>query len=227
MAKFTKEARRNLLREFYASVGGPRGRGATLDSRVIRGGPVEITGIFGTQADFWDKYETMHGMYSRLIDDPKNLAIGQGISNAAELARQSGQMDLDVLNYAARERIQSFMVNEVLQMPTVMERFGMPGLDLPSGNLYKNLTKFDVDMTSSGADHPAMVLLNSMFFNIDPNKPLGLSMSRAVSNLMSKTELQSAMTQIGPGRFFKSIWCSKTNWSNKNVNTRLRNHRCF
>ena len=72
----------------------------------------------------------------------------------------------------------------------------MPGIDLPSSNPYRFLTKFDVD--TSGPPNPALMVFNSMYFNIDPNASLADGISKGISNMMSYTELQSAMNQIGP-----------------------------
>ena len=71
-------------------------------------------------------------------------------------------MDLDVLNYDARKRMQGMMY-ETLQLDQVMHKYGMPGIDLPSSNPYRHLTKFDVDMSDPAAMHPAKLMLNSMY----------------------------------------------------------------
>ena len=143
------------------------------------------------------RYEQVHNFYRSFLNNPENLSKRSGTEKAVESARRTGRMDLDVLNYDARKRMQGMMY-ETLQLDQVMHKYGMPGIDLPSSNPYRHLTKFDVDMSDPAAMLPAKLMLNSMYFNLDPNASLQDAMAKTLTNFMSHTELQSAMNQVTP-----------------------------
>lgn len=140
-------------------------------------------------------YQDFTKFYQSIVSDKNNLSRRAGSQQLADSALKTGKIDLDALNYAARRRVQE-MASETLKLPNIMHKYGMPGLDLPSSNAYRHLTKFDVDM--QGAVHPAAAILNSMYFNLDPNANLQDSVTKGISNMMSFTELQSAMNQFSP-----------------------------
>jgi hypothetical protein len=191
--KFTKDARNKIYGDFITTVSG---RTSDLSSSVISGSVAEMNGLFGTADEFMGRYKDAQNFYMALLSDEKNLSKKAGTSRAVENARVSGRMDLDVLNYESKKRVQDLFGNEVLRLPQTMHKYGMPGLDLPSSNPYRFLTQFDVN--TSGQVHPALMVLNSMYFNIDPNASLSDGINKGISNMMSYTEMQSAMNQIGP-----------------------------
>lgn len=75
----------------------------------------------------------------------------------------------------------------------------MPGIALPSANLYAAHMKYDVDLSSPEV-HPAMALMNARHFNIDPAKSLIDSMIASASSPMTFNQLVSGMNQLRDDR---------------------------
>ncbi len=185
-------------------------RGSSTSSRVVSGTAAQMEQVFGTPDKFMEKYQILQTMYSSFLENPEMRS--QSVSQKAlELARATGDLDLNLLNLDAKQRIQNFAAEQVFNIPTLVQRFGMPGLDLPSGNAYTALTQYDVRNPQS---HPALAALSSMYFNINPNKPLLDSMTYGMK-ILSMNEMLSNANQILPGRTIKSIWTKTCSWANK------------
>lgn len=86
-----------------------------------------------------------------------------------------------------------------MNLHNVMQIYGMPGLTLPSANLYAAHMKYDVDLSDPNV-HPAMALLNARHFNIDPTKDLVSSMLQGSSAPLTYNQLVSGMAQIRSDR---------------------------
>ena len=209
MPRLNPVKRDSLVSEFLGRTGSTL-RGSSTSSRVVSGTAAQIEQIFGTPDQFMQKYQTLQTMYSTFLENPDMLSKSAS-SKALELAKATGRMDLGLLTLDAKQRIQRFAAEEVYNLPTLVQRFGMPGRDLPSGNAYRALTQYDVRDPQS---HPALATLSNMYFNIDPNKTLIESMSYAM-NPLSMTEMASNANQILPGRTIKSIWAKTCSWANK------------
>ena len=209
MPRLNPVKRDSLVTEFLGRTGSTL-RGSSTSSRVVSGTAAQIEQIFGTPDQFMQKYQTLQTMYSTFLENPDMLSKSAS-SKALELAKATGRMDLGLLTLDAKQRIQQFAAMEVYNLPTLVQRFGMPGRDLPSGNAYRALTQYDVRDPQS---HPALATLSNMYFNIDPNKRLIESLSYAM-NPLSMTEMASNANQILPGRTIKSIWAKTCSWANK------------
>ena len=209
MPRLNPVKRDSLVSEFLGRTGSTL-RGSSTSSRVVSGTAAQIEQIFGTPDQFMQKYQTLQTMYSTFLENPDMLSKSAS-SKALELAKATGRMDLGLLTLDAKQRIQQFAAMEVYNLPTLVQRFGMPGRDLPSGNAYRALTQYDVKDPQS---HPALATLSNMYFNIDPNKRLIESLSYAM-NPLSMTEMASNANQILPGRTIKSIWAKTCSWANK------------
>jgi len=214
MPRLNPVKRDSLVSEFLGRTGSTL-RGSSTSSRVVSGTAAQMEQIFGTPDKFMERYQTLQTMYSTILENPDMLSKSAS-SKALELAKATGRMDLGLLTLDAKQRIQQFAAMEVYNLPTLVQRFGMPGRDLPSGSAYRALTQYDVRDPQS---HPALATLSNMYFNIDPNKSLIESMSYAM-NPLSMTEMASNANQILPGRTIKSIWTKACSWANKkNVNS--------
>lgn len=209
MPRLNPVKRDSLVSQFLGRTGSTL-RGSSTSSRVVSGTAAQMEQIFGTPDKFMEKYQTLQTMYSTFLENPDMLSKSAS-SKALELAKATGRMDLDLLTLDAKQRIQQFAAMEVYNLPTLVQRFGMPGRDLPSGNAYKALTQYDVKDAQS---HPALATLSNMYFNIDPNKSLMESMAYAM-NPFSMNEMASNANQILPGRTIKSIWAKAWSWANK------------
>ena len=125
--------------------------------------------IYGSSNDFLAGYEVFQQKYLRALEtelDPRAASRAN-----LEILRTQGKIDLSVLNKAARDRLRQSYINDVLRLPKVLQEAGLPNINLPSANLYRQLFRYQVDTTSRS---PEALLLNSIFINVDPQK-IGLS----------------------------------------------------
>jgi hypothetical protein len=82
-----------------------------------------MNSLFGTADEFMGRYKNAQDFYMAMLNDPNNLSRKAGTEKAIELARLTGRMDFDVLNYTAKRRIQDLAANEVLRIPNVMHKY--------------------------------------------------------------------------------------------------------
>jgi len=121
--------------------------------------------VYGTSDEFIARYEGFQKNYLRVLEtelDPR----AAGRANL-EILRSQGKIDLTILNKTAKERLRQTYINDILRLPQLMKEAGLPNINLPSANLYRQLFRYQVD-TSSG--NPAAMLLNSVLLNVNPDK---------------------------------------------------------
>lgn len=170
-------------------------RGSSTSSRVVSGTAAQMEQIFGTPDQFLERSQVLQTMYSNFLENPDMRNISSS-TKAIELARATGRMDLSLLNLEAKQRIQRFAAEQVYNLPTLIQRYGMPGLDLPTGSAYRALSQYDVKNPES---HPALAALSSMYFNIDPSKSLEETILYAMKPI-SMNDMRSNLNQILPSR---------------------------
>jgi len=170
-------------------------RGSSTSSRVVSGTAAQMEQIFGTPDQFLERSQILQTMYSNFLENPDMRNVSSS-TKAIELAKATGRMDLSLLNLEAKQRIQRFAAEQVYNLPTLIQRYGMPGLDLPSGNAYRALSQYDVKNPES---HPALAALSSMYFNIDPSKSLEETILYAMKPI-SMNDMRSNLNQILPSR---------------------------
>jgi len=170
-------------------------RGSSTSSRVVSGTAAQMEQIFGTPDQFLERSQILQTMYSNFLENPDMRNVSSS-TKAIELAKATGRMDLSLLNLEAKQRIQRFAAEQVYNLPTLIQRYGMPGLDLPSGNAYRALSQYDVKNPES---HPGLAALSSMYFNIDPSKSLEETILYAMKPI-SMNDMRSNLNQILPSR---------------------------
>jgi len=170
-------------------------RGSSTSSRVVSGTAAQMEQIFGTPDQFLERSQILQTMYSNFLENPDMRNVSSS-TKAIELAKATGRIDLSLLNLEAKQRIQRFAAEQVYNLPTLIQRYGMPGLDLPSGNAYRALSQYDVKNPES---HPALAALSSMYFNIDPSKSLEETILYAMKPI-SMNDMRSNLNQILPSR---------------------------
>ena len=170
-------------------------RGSSTSSRVVSGTAAQMEQVFGTPDQFLERSQILQTMYSNFLENPDMRNISSS-TKAIELAKATGRMDLSLLNLEAKQRIQRFAAEQVYNLPTLIQRYGMPGLDLPSGNAYRELSQYDVKNPES---HPGLAALSSMYFNIDPSKSLEETILYAMKPI-SMIDMRSNLNQILPSR---------------------------
>lgn len=199
---FGKAERENLSKSVIAGirqnvVGPSRRVTANVPTSVIRGSMSDMDQLFGmTSRQYMSHYESVHKMFLGMLDDPKRLSKMPGTSKAVARIKRTGEFNLSVLTRDSAETIQAQLAEPIERM---MLTKGIPGLDIPSSNLYRNTIRFDVDMRSSGARHPLAIVLNSLHMNVDPRSDGSSIIRRSFNRMMTPTQLQSAMNQVGRG----------------------------
>ena len=99
------------------------------------------------------------------MSDKENRSIGARNIDI-DLEKNSGRIDLTNLTYKTQQDMKELFLRRVMKMESLLPEAGVPNIELPSGNLYRSLIKYDTENFS----HPAVTLLNRMMFNVDPSK---------------------------------------------------------
>lgn len=121
--------------------------------------------VYGTSDDFITRYEGFQQKYLRALEtelDPRAASRAN-----LEILRSQGKIDLTVLNKTAREQLRQTYINDILRLPQIMQEAGLPNINLPSANLYRQLFRYQVD---TSLRNPAGMLLNSVLLNVNPEK---------------------------------------------------------
>jgi hypothetical protein len=121
--------------------------------------------VYGTSDEFLTRYEGFQQRYLRMLEtelDPR----AAGRANL-EILKSQGKIDLSVLNKTVRDQMRQEYINDILRLPRILKEAGLPNINLPSANLYRQLFRYQVD-TSSG--NPGAMLLNSILLNVNPEK---------------------------------------------------------
>ena len=121
--------------------------------------------VYGTSDEFLSRYEGFQKKYLRALEtelDPR----AAGRANL-EILRSQGKIDLSILNKASRDKLRQTYINDILRLPQLMKEAGLPNINLPSANLYRQLFRYQVDTSSR---NPAAMLLNSVLLNVNPEK---------------------------------------------------------
>lgn len=145
--------------------------------------------IFGTADQFMDRYKNFEAAYRRALEtglDPVRASRAN-----VDFLKAGGKIDLSILEKGVRKELETMYRDQVLQLPTILKKYGLPNVELPSGNLYRRLFRYEVDTArnGSGAMHPAMALLNRVMFNVDPNKQGIDAFNIGISNLVGSSQL--------------------------------------
>lgn len=162
----------------------------TTTQGVISRSNLEAKNIYGTSEDFLNEYENFQKTYFKALEtdiDPlraSKVDIG--------MLKRGEKIDLSVLNASTRRSLEQIYVNRVLRLPEIIKNLGLPDLNLPSANLYRELFRYRVDTASSPGTtpHAGAVVLNRTLLNVDPNKSGMDAINVGVSNLMGFKKLK-------------------------------------
>jgi len=121
--------------------------------------------VYGNSDDFIKRYEGFQQRYLRVLEtelDPRAASRAN-----LEILRSQGKIDLSILNKTARDQLRQTYINDILRLPQIMQEVGLPNINLPSANLYRQLFRYQIDTSSR---NPAGMLLNSVLLNVNPEK---------------------------------------------------------
>jgi len=166
--------------------------------------------IFGTADQFMDRYKNFEAAYKRALEtglDPVRASRAN-----VDFLKAGGKIDLSILEKGVRKELETMYRDQVLQLPTILKKYGLPNVELPSANLYRRLFRYEVDTArnGSGAMHPAMALLNRVMFNVDPNKQGIDAFNVGISNLigsrqLAQTSAEDVSTILASGKRVKTF----------------------
>ena len=121
--------------------------------------------VYGNSDDFIKRYEGFQQRYLRALEtelDPRAASRAN-----LEILRSQGKIDLSILNKTARDQLRQTYINDILRLPQIMQEVGLPNINLPSANLYRQLFRYQIDTSSN---NPAAMMLNSVLLNVNPEK---------------------------------------------------------
>lgn len=122
-----------------------------------------IGAIYGTDDQFYAAYEEFERRYYAAISNSKNIAQGKSVN--AGLMKTTGRIDLSILNKKTSKELRDYYATHILKLDQVLASTGLPGVQLPSANLYAGSFRFRLE-NAQGAMHPAQLLLNRTIFNV-------------------------------------------------------------
>ena len=67
-----------------------------------------------------------------------------------DFLRSGGRIDLSVLSREARQTFEREFRDDVLRLPLIMKKLGIPNVELPSANLFRRLFRYEVDTSRTG-----------------------------------------------------------------------------
>jgi len=171
-----------------------------FQQRSISG--ADLTAILGSEQDFLQRYSEFEKNFHLAIDNKLNHAKGVRVN--AQLMKKQGKIDLSVLNAETADKLYKQYTNDVLRMGELIQKAGLPSIEMPTANLYRKAFKFEVDQ-SKGILHPAQLLLNRTMFNFNAAKSGLESLTVGRSNILSHSTVSQLFEQskkFGPSKIF-------------------------
>jgi hypothetical protein len=165
--------RESLLRSFegIASVVSPNPNQVASTASFFQQGPMsglaDFEEVFGTADEFLERYRLFQGEYHAALD----VRLDHFKTNriVAEMTKKRQKIDLGLLAQDASSDLTTYFKDKVMRYNRLFNKQGLPGVELPSANLYRSTHLFEVD-NSQGIVHPAQILLNDSSFNFNPEK---------------------------------------------------------
>lgn len=175
----------SLGEALFKSLSGAMPNGAKVGRQAMALNQGMAERIFGTSEDFMQRYRNFEEQYFKVLGDKQNLAKGARVMDM-DLERASGKLDLSRLTYRSQRDLRDQFLKNVLNIEELLPVAGAPGMEFPTGNLYRNLLQYQV---SDADKHPALQLMQRMFFNVDPKEQGLESLRFGTSNMLSSTTL--------------------------------------
>lgn len=142
---------------------------------------------------FLKEYEAFEKEYFSALENQANHARGTAIN--VELMKKRGVIDLKLLNRQKADELYSMYSRRVLQLDRLIGEAGLPGVEMPSANLYSKSFRYLSETDQSGVVHPAHVVLNRSFFSFNARKAGMDSFTVSKNNLLSSRALRDILEQ--------------------------------
>lgn len=128
------------LRASIMGLGPPVGGGM---AKTRLGGIGEFERIFGTEDEFMERYRIFQELYLQKLET--NLDPVKARNVDLDFLRSGGSINLNVLEKKTAKELRERYNQDVLRLPTLFKSKGLPGVELPSANLFRRLFKYEID----------------------------------------------------------------------------------
>lgn len=181
---------KGLFRSTHTAAGRPENAG--IGERIIDKTFAEQ--LYGDKDAFMSRYKDFEEQYYKELSDIKNVRRSFAKGLDVDLMRNTGAIDLSILNLDSRKRLENSFAGKVLKIEELLSNAGLPSKHMPSSSPYRTPAMFEVDQ---GLEHPAQVMLNKTIFNIDPTSNSIADIKFGTTNIMSSKDLERNLFQIG------------------------------
>ena len=181
---------KGLFRSTHTAAGRPENAG--IGERIIDKTFAEQ--LYGDKDAFMSRYKDFEEQYYKELSDIKNVRRSFAKGLDVDLMRNTGAIDLSILNLDSRKRLENSFAGKVLKIEELLSNAGLPSKHMPSSSPYRTPAMFEVDQ---GLEHPAQVMLNRTIFNIDPTSNSIADVRFGTTNIASSKDLERNLFQIG------------------------------
>lgn len=165
--------------------------------------------IFGTPEEFFQRYESFQNEYLQALE--RNIDPIRARNVDIDFLRSGGSINLNVLEKRTADALRERYMHDVLRLPRLFKQAGIPGVELPSANLFRRAFRYEVDTSRTGGEmHPMQVLINRAIFNVDPAKEGMDAFNIGSQNIMGlrglkQTSRSDLGTLLNQGRTIKML----------------------
>lgn len=153
----------------------------------------DILDVYGSPDEFLAKYQEFQDKYFAALET--NLG-GKRNRILVEHYKKNSIIDLGLLDRQARRDLEGFFKNDVMKLQKLIDRVGLPSIQMPSANLYRGVFKFEVD-NRDGILHPVQTILNSINMSFNPEGGTGVStLSLGSRNILGVKAVQNMWTKM-------------------------------
>jgi hypothetical protein len=152
-----------------------------------------LTEALGTPEEFLERYRSWQGKYNKAFETKLDLTKTNRI--VAGVKAKRGFSDLNILDRQSAQMLHDDFLRDVMRIDTLMFKHGAPGMQLPTGNVYRSAFMFDMD-NGSKMSHPAQAFLNGQIFNFNEQKS-GLQSISIGKNIKSFDLFSQEWDRIG------------------------------
>ena len=153
--------------------------------------------LYGDKDAFMTRYKDFENQYYEELSDIKNVRRSFAKNLDVDMMRNTGSIDLSILNLQSRKKLENVFAGSVLKIEDLFFNAGLPSKHMPSSSPYRTPAMFEIDQ---GLEHPAQVMLNKTIFNIDPTSNSIADIKFGTTNIMSSKDLERNLFQIGEMR---------------------------
>lgn len=104
--------------------------------------------MFGTADEFMERYRLFQELYLQKIES--NLDPIKARNVDLDFLRSGGSINLNILEKKTANELRRRYMEDVLRLPILFKTKGLPGIELPSANLFRRLFRYELDTSRTG-----------------------------------------------------------------------------